>query len=435
MTDSEMNFSDNTVLSVKALNDFVKRIVDSNTYLSSVTIKGEISNFTDHYKSGHLYFSVKDDEAQIKCVMFSSFASKLILKPENGMQVNAHGRVSLFVRDGQFIFYVDKLEADGIGDLYLKFEQTRKKLLEEGLFDKVHKKPLPRYPRKIGIITSDTGAAIQDIRNIISRRFPIAEMILYPSLVQGKDAEADLCRGIDYFSRSLNVDVVIIGRGGGSIEDLWSFNSETLARRIYQCPIPVISAVGHETDFTICDFAADLRAPTPSAAAELAVPDMRDLKRQLGNVVTKMQAIIGNRITTYRLRTQRCAENRRLQSPQYLIDDKRMYLDHLSELMASAIERQVERRKNELDRHSTVMRSHTQLMFEQRKHSYIRLTAKLEALNPMAIISRGYSAVFDSDDKLIKSIDDISVGDGISVRLADGTLSACATDKRRNENE
>lgn len=435
MTDSEMNFSDNTVLSVRALNEFVKRIVDNNTYLSSVTIKGEISNFTDHYKSGHLYFSIKDEEAQIKCVMFSSFASKLIFKPENGMQVNAHGRVSLFVRDGQFIFYVDKLESDGIGDLYLKYEQTKKKLMQEGLFDPSHKRPIPRYPRKIGIITSDTGAAIQDIRNIISRRYPIAEMILYPSLVQGKDAEEDLCRGIDYFSSNGGVDTLIIGRGGGSIEDLWAFNSELLARKIYSCPIPVISAVGHETDFTICDFAADLRAPTPSAAAELAVPDMKDLKRQLGNVILKMQGIINNRISSYSYRIQRCAENRLLSSPLYLIEDKRMYVERLRELMLSSMQRYTDGHAADVDRYGSRILSLIQLIFEQRKNSYIRLTSKLEALNPMAVISRGYSAVFDGDGRLIKSTDDISVGDSISISLTDGKLNANVTDKRRNDNE
>ena len=430
----KMNFSDNTVLSVKALNDFVKRIVDNNDYLSSVSIRGEISNFTNHYKSGHYYFSVKDEEAQIRCVMFASYASKLSFQPKEGMKVTAHGSVSMFVRDGQFIFYADKLEADGIGALYLKYEETKKKLTDEGLFDKEHKKAIPRYPGAIGVITSDTGAAIQDIRNIIARRYPLAELVLYPSLVQGKGAEEDLCGGVAYFTQNRCVDVLIIGRGGGSIEDLWSFNSEKLARMIYDCPIPVISAVGHETDFTICDFVADLRAPTPSAAAELAVPDTGDLVRQLGNVITKMRNIINSRIATDRLVLERCAKNKFLQSPQYLIDDKRMYAEHLKQLLCMNMQRQIDQKLNLLKQVKSDLVSDTKLICEQRKAEYVRLTAKLEALNPMSVISRGYSAVFDDTERVVKSVIDTEVGDSVNIRVTDGMIKACVTDKRSIEN-
>lgn len=425
-----MNFSDNTVLSVKALNDFVKRIVESNTYLASVNIKGEISNFTNHYKSGHLYFSIKDEEAQVRCVMFSSYASKLTFEPKEGMKITAHGRVSLFVRDGQFIFYVDKLEAEGIGDLYLQYEQIKKKLKEEGLFDSIHKKTIPRYPKAIGVITSETGAAIQDIRNIISRRFPIAQMILYPSLVQGKDAENDLCNGIDYFSRNKNVDTVIIGRGGGSIEDLWSFNSEKLARKIYECPIPVISAVGHETDFTICDFVSDLRAPTPSAAAELAVPDIKDLKRQLGNVVKKMENTLSLLISSYRLKVEKCSKNRLLQSPLNLVDDKRMYAELIREKLCVNMQRIIDRKSRIVSDSSTAIINDVKLIYEKSKADYIRLTAKLEALNPMSVISRGYSAVFKDDGVLVKSIDDIDIGDRLNINVSNGIIIAEAVDKK-----
>ena len=430
MISLKMNFSDNTVLSVKALNDFVKRVVDTNSYLSSVNIRGEISNFTNHYKSGHLYFSVKDEEAQIRCVMFASYAGKLTFLPKDGMKVTAHGRVSMFVRDGQFIFYVDKLEADGIGELYLKFEETKKRLAEEGIFDISHKKPIPKYPDAIGIITSDTGATIQDIRNIISRRYPLAAMILYPSLVQGKGAEDDLCRGIDHFSRKMNVDTIIIGRGGGSIEDLWSFNSEKLARKIYACPIPVISAVGHETDFTICDFASDLRAPTPSAAAELAVPNCADLKRQLRNVVIKMQNTLDARITSNRLRLERCAKNRFLQSPEYLIDDKLMHIERLRELLCINMQRQTERCASCVQSIDARMQTDMRLLYEESKSEYIKLTAKLEALNPMSVISRGYSAVFDDNNNVVKSIEDIGEGDDLNIRVTDGNITAKVTDKR-----
>lgn len=430
-----MNFSDNTVLSVKALNDFVKRIVEGNSYLASVNIRGEISNFTNHYKSGHFYFSIKDEEAQVRCVMFSSYASKLTFVPKDGMKVTAHGRASMFVRDGQFIFYVDKLDADGIGDLYLKFEETKKKLADEGLFDPSKKKPIPRYPRSIGVITSDTGAAIQDIRNILSRRYPLAEMILYPSLVQGKDAVDDLCKGIEYFSKNINVDTVIIGRGGGSIEDLWSFNSEKLARRIFDCPIPVISAVGHETDFTICDFVSDLRAPTPSAAAELAVPDVKDLKRQLGNVVRKMESNLSLRISSYRLKVEKCSKNRVLQSPLNLVDDKRLCTERMLEKLCASMQRIIDNRTRKISNAEISLYSDIRYIYEKRRTDYVRLTAKLEALNPMSVISRGYSAVFDESGSLVKSAKDVATGDRLNLRVSDGIIVTEAVEIKENINE
>ncbi len=430
-----MNFSDNTVLSVKSLNDFVKRIVEGNTYLSSVNIRGEISNFTNHYKSGHFYFSIKDEEAQVRCVMFSSYTSKLAFQPKDGMKVTAHGRVSMFVRDGQFIFYVDKLDDDGVGDLYQKFEHTKKKLADEGLFDTLRKKSIPRYPKAIGVITSETGAAIQDIRNILSRRYPVAEMILYPSLVQGKDAEDDLCRGIEYFSNYRNVDTLIIGRGGGSIEDLWSFNSEKLARKIFNCPIPVISAVGHETDFTICDFVSDLRAPTPSAAAELAVPDIRDLKRQLANVVKKMENTLSLRISSYRLKVEKCSKNRVLQSPLNLVEDKRLYTEHMREKLCVNMQRIIDNRTKIVSNAEIALFGDIRYIYEKNKTNYIRLTAKLEALNPMSVISRGYSAVFDENGSVVKSIDNVTVGDKLNLNVSDGVIVAEAVEIKEKNNE
>ena len=430
-----MNFSDNTVLSVRSLNDFVKRIVEGNTYLASVNIRGEISNFTNHYKSGHFYFSIKDEEAQVRCVMFSSYTSKLTFVPKDGMKVTAHGRVSMFVRDGQFIFYVDKLNADGIGELYLKYEETKKKLTAEGLFDPSSKKLIPRYPQAIGVITSETGAAIQDIRNILSRRYPIAQMILYPSLVQGKGAEDDLCRGVEYFSKNTLVDTIIIGRGGGSIEDLWSFNSEKLARKIYECPVPVISAVGHETDFTICDFVSDLRAPTPSAAAELAVPDVRDLKRQLGNVVRKMENILSLRISSYRLTVEKCSKNRVLQSPLNLVDDKRLYTERLRERLCVNMQRIIDNRMKKISNAEIELYGDIRYIYEKRRTDYVRLTAKFEALNPMSVISRGYSAVFDEDGVLVKSIDNVKIGDRLNLNVSDGVIVAEAVEKKENYND
>ncbi len=435
MINLKMNFSDNTVLSVKALNDFVKRIVEGNSYLSSVNIRGEISNFTNHYKSGHFYFSVKDEEAQVRCVMFSSYASKLSFVPKDGMMVTVHGRVSMFVRDGQFIFYADKLIADGVGDLYLKFEETKKKLAAEGLFDPLKKKQIPRYPRAIGVITSETGAAIQDICNILSRRYPLAELILYPSLVQGNGAVDDLCKGIEYFYEERNVDTLIIGRGGGSIEDLWSFNSEKLARKIYDCPIPIISAVGHETDFTICDFVSDLRAPTPSAAAELAVPDITDLKRQLGNVVKKMEGNLSLRISSYRLKVEKCSKHRVLQSPLNLIDDKRLHTERMLEKLCSDMQRIIDKKSRTVASAEISLSGDIRYIFEKSKGDYIRLTAKLEALNPMSVISRGYSAVFDESGLLVKSVDKVAVGDKLNLEVSDGVIITEAVEIKEKNNE
>lgn len=261
---------------VSDLNNYIKNIFETNRTLSSVTVRGEISNFTNH-RSGHLYFSLKDEDGQIRAVMFRSKAQTLKFMPESGMKVLVHGSVTVYPRDGSYQLYVSSMQPDGIGALYLAYEQLKERLALEGLFDAEHKLALPAYPRRIGVITSPTGAAIRDIINVSGRRYPNADLYIYPALVQGAGAEDSLVSALDYLDKSRLCDVIIIGRGGGSIEDLWAFNSEALARRIYSATTPIISAVGHETDFTICDFVADMRAPTPSAAAEIAVPDKRDL--------------------------------------------------------------------------------------------------------------------------------------------------------------
>lgn len=267
-------------LTVTQLNEYIKRLIDTTPQLSDVYVKGEISNFKNHYSTGHFYFTLKDEGGQLRSVMFKSFASKLRFMPEDGMKVTAHGRISSYVRDGGYQLYCDMIEPEGVGSLYVAYEQLKKKLEYEGLFDASRKKPLPKIPSKVGIITSATGAAIRDMINVCGRRFPFATLVLYPALVQGPEAPAQLISGMNYFNAAKNVDVIIIGRGGGSIEDLWAFNDENLARTVAASAIPVISAVGHETDFTICDFVADRRAPTPSAAAELAVPDTAELKEK-----------------------------------------------------------------------------------------------------------------------------------------------------------
>lgn len=398
------------VLTVAQVNAYLKQLIDSDKLLASIYIKGEISNFTNHYKTGHFYFTLKDQEGVIAAVMFRSAAAKLKFLPENGMKVIVHGRVSAFVRSGQYQIYIDSMEPDGVGSLYIAFEQLKRRLEAEGLFSPQRKRPLPKIPTRIGIITSPTGAAIRDMINITGRRFPLAKLTLFPSLVQGPDAPAQLIAGVKYFNAAANVDVIIIGRGGGSIEDLWAFNDETLARTVAASAIPVISAVGHETDFTICDFAADVRAPTPSAAAELAVPDTAELKRKVNNIVAHMELSLSKSLSARRSELAVLAKSRALTSPQNFIDDKRMALLSLS---------------GELEK---VMK----LELTSRRARFASLTASLEALNPMSVISRGYSAVFDNTGRLVKSVKQLSLGDRFTFRTVDGSVVGEAVEINEN---
>lgn len=400
------------VITVAELNEYIKLQMESDGFLRNVSVKGEISNFTNH-RSGHLYFTLKDEGGCLASVMFKFSAMKLKFIPENGMKVVCTGRISVFVKSGQYQLYVDTMEPDGVGALYIAYEQLKRKLEAEGLFAMERKKPLPKIPQKIGVITSPTGAAVRDIINILGRRFPFAEIILYPALVQGDGAAHDLYLGIDYFDKTRSVDVVIIGRGGGSIEDLWAFNDETLARRIAAADVPIISAVGHETDFTICDFVADKRAPTPSAAAELAAPDSSELKHKFENVSRRLELIETQRIKMYRERLSSFEQSHVLTSPRAFIDDKRMALEMLEGRLADKMD----------------------IALDSKKHRLAALCAKLEALDPLSVISRGYSAVFDDSKKLIRSVEQTSVGDEISFMLSDGKIRAEVLNiERKNEN-
>lgn len=389
-------------LSVTQLNEYVKRLIETTPQLGDVYVKGEISNFKNHYATGHFYFTLKDETSQIRAVMFKSSASKMKFMPEDGMKVTAHGRISSFVRDGTYQLYADSMEPDGIGSLYIAFEQLKRKLEREGLFDQSRKKPLPKIPTRVGIITSATGAAIRDMINVCGRRFPYAKLVLFPSLVQGPDAPPQLIAGLNYFNMTRSVDVIIIGRGGGSIEDLWAFNDEGVARAVAASAIPVISAVGHETDFTICDFAADKRAPTPSAAAELAVPDTAELKHKINNIISRESAVLLQMLSAKRETLARYEKSRYLSSPGHMIDDRRMALVLSSErLMTSA--------------------AHVN---EIKKHALSALSGKLEALSPLAVLSRGYGVVSSEEGKVIKEIADVSVGDKITVKVRDGEIYA-----------
>lgn len=391
-----------SAVSVSELNTFIKMLLESAPTLNDVYVKGEISNFKNHISSGHFYFSLKDKDSQIKAVMFRSSASKMKFVPENGMMVVAHGRVASYVRDGQYQLYADSMEPDGVGALYVAFEQLKQRLAAQGVFAPEKKKPLPKIPKNIGVITSSTGAAVRDIINIATRRFPFAKIVVYPALVQGENAASSLISGIRYFNDTGSADVIIIGRGGGSIEDLWAFNDENLAKTVCASEIPVISAVGHETDFTICDFAADLRAPTPSAAAELAVPDTAELKHKIDNIISRESAVLLQMLSAKRETLARYEKSRYLSSPGHMIDDRRMALVLSSErLMTSA--------------------AHVN---EIKKHALSALSGKLEALSPLAVLSRGYGVVSSEEGKVIKEIADVSVGDKITVKVRDGEIYA-----------
>lgn len=400
------------VFTVTALNEYIKMKLETDEALMRVFIRGEISNFTNH-KSGHFYFTVKDETSRIAAVMFRSSASKLAFIPENGMKVIVGGRVSAYVRDGQYQIYVDTLEPDGVGALYIAYEQLKAKLGAEGLFDEAKKKPLPRYPMRIGVITSPTGAAIRDIINILGRRFPIAEVVLYPSLVQGESAAPQLIEGLRYFNEKKNVNVIIIGRGGGSLEDLWAFNSEALVREVAASELPVISAVGHEIDFTLCDFAADRRAPTPSAAAELAVPERYELKRKLGNVTARLELLEGKKLELLRSTLERMKKSRALTDPRNFIDDRRMALGVAEDKLYNRIT----------------------FLLERKKSALAGKTAKLDAMNPLSVLSRGYGAAFAPDGTVIRSAAQVEKGSDISLMLSDGTVRATVCDIVMNEKE
>lgn len=388
-------------LTVTQVNEYIKMLLDGNDLLSDVMVKGEISNFTNH-RTGHFYFSLKDEGGLIRAVMFRTAAQKLNFLPEDGMKVILRGRISSFVRDGQYQIYVNDIQPDGVGSLYIAFEQLKRRLEAEGLFDPSRKKPIPRLPRRVGIVTSPTGAAIRDMINIFGRRFPYTELVLYPALVQGAGAAADIAKGIRYFNEKDSVNVIVVGRGGGSMEDLWAFNDEKLARTVAASRIPVISAVGHETDFTICDFAADLRAPTPSSAAELAVPETEDIKRRLENINTRNRNNIQSKIAIHRSRIEQIRSVGIISSPERLLDARRMNVLYCSEKM--------QRFCGEI--------------YNEEKIRLAKTAAKLEALNPLGIISRGYSAVTDEVGTVVRSAESLKKGDQIRVCFADGEAQA-----------
>lgn len=395
---------------VAQVNEYVKCLIEEEMLLQDIYVCGEVSNFKKH-SSGHFYFTLKDSSSEIRAVMFRSYAQKVKFDIENGLKVIVRARVGVFESAGMYQLYVNTMQPEGMGALHLAFEQLKSKLLKEGLFDEAHKRPIPKFPKRIGIITSPTGAAVRDIINIATRRYNLASLILFPSLVQGEEAAGQLISGIDYFNITESVDVIIIGRGGGSIEDLWAFNDEYLARAIYNSKIPVISAVGHEIDFTICDFVADLRAPTPSAAAEFATPNLADIVAKIDGFKSRSILAISSLIEEYKTRLEYISSSKVFKSPISMLEIPKLRLSGAKKELISTFTRAVMTKRND---------------FSQK-------VAKINALNPLSILSRGFATVTSDEGKTIKSINDIEKNSKISIRFLDGSAQATIDSKERIE--
>lgn len=403
-----MNFSP---LSVTQINNYIKVLFSSDDLLKKIYVKGEISNFKHHY-SGHMYFTLKDDNSKIKCVMFKSAGYHLKFTPEDGMNVIVKGEVSIYERDGQYQLYVESISPDGIGALYIAFEQLKKKLQENGYFDDYRKKRIPKFPSKIGVVTSSTGAAIKDILNIIKRRYPLASILIVPVLVQGEGAAIEISNAIKLLNKNKNVDVIITGRGGGSIEELWAFNEECVADAIYESQIPVISAVGHETDFTIADYVADLRAPTPSAAAELCVPDKIELIYKLNMYNRALNNYILNTVNYKKNVIKKSQTILNTLNPIVSINHKKQYLDSLYINIVAFMKHKIEISKGKIT----------------------KTAAELNALSPLSVIYRGYALVMDEGkNSIISDIENVKKNDNIKILIKNGTLDCFVNEKEEGE--
>ena len=392
------------ILTVTQLNTYAKSIIEQDVTLSNVFVMGEISNFVDHYRSGHLYMSIKDNQSVISAVMFAGNASKLKFKPENGMSVIIRGRVSIYERDGRYQLYIDDMQPDGVGALAVAFEQMKEKLSKAGLFDNEHKMRIPEIPQKIGIVSSPTGAAVQDVLNVLNRRFPVAEIVFAGVQVQGDSAAPTIIEAIKKLNNT-DVDVIIIARGGGSAEDLWPFNDEKLAYAIYDSQIPIISGVGHETDFTICDFVADLRAPTPSAAAELCVPDIREQKYYIAALKNALDNAIESDIKDKQYNLEQLIKSSVLKNPEKIIENCELYLDTLT----------------------SKINNNFKDIFTKYSSDFTILCSKLDSLSPLKVLARGFS-IAKKDENIIVNSKDLSVGDSISIQFADGNAKAKITE-------
>ena len=415
-------------VSISDLTRYIKAKFDMDHHLNKVYIKGEISNFK-HHTRGHLYFTLKDENSRIAALMFATSAARLNFNPEDGQKVLVCGRISVYEATGNYQIYVESMEQDGIGNLYLEFEKLKKKLKEKGMFDEAHKKPIPKYPKRIGIITAPTGAAIRDILSTIKRRYPICETILFPALVQGENAKESIVKQINT-AQDYDLDVIICGRGGGSIEDLWAFNEEIVAEAIYNCKIPIISAVGHEIDFTIADYVADLRAPTPTGAAEMAVPNYLDIINLINQYKIRLNEGVNNTIKKNQVRLDNITSSFVLKNPMSLYEIKEQKLDNLIDSLNKLI-------KNKLDNSKTrylnitssnILKEPTNL-FIKKQHQFEILLNKVQILNPMSLLDKGYSVV-KKDNKTIKDIKDINIDDEINITLSKGIINAKVIERK-----
>ena len=437
-------------ISIGELNTYIKSMFDENIFLRKVFLRGEISNFKNHTR-GHLYFTLKDDTSRISAVMFYSSAITLNFKPEDGMNVLVEGRISCYPTAGTYQIYVDKMEVDGLGALYVEFEKLKEKLSKEGLFLDSHKKAIPKIPKRAGIITAPTGAAIKDIISTIKRRFPICETILFPALVQGKDAAFDIVRQIkEADSGKYDLDVLIVGRGGGSIEDLWAFNEEIVARAIYEANVPIISAVGHEVDFTIADFVADLRAPTPTGAAEMAVPTVSEIDNVIHSLEIRMNEFMSNFLHKSKLRLDNVKNSYILKNPLSLYEIKEQKLDNMIEVLNNYIHKRLDNYHLELNHIQSsfvlkdpmrlfkvqqekllfsekVLYNHIKNIILKSDHNYKMLVNTLKLVNPLGILEKGYSLV-TKEEKVVKSSKDLKLHDFLDVRLHDGSIKAQVTE-------
>lgn len=398
------------ILEVSQINEYIKQLLDGEPMLQELCVRGEISNYKV-YPSGHHYFTLKDAAGALRCVMFRGSAVRLRFRPENGMRVLATGRITVFPRDGAYQLYCTGLSPDGVGDLHVAFEQLKEKLRMEGLFDPAHKKPLPRYPHTVAIITSSAGAAVHDMLRILSARYPLCKVVLLPVRVQGVEAPPEICGAIRYVNRHRLADLIITGRGGGSIEDLWAFNDERVAREIYNSEIPVISAVGHEPDVTISDFVADLRAATPSNAAELAVPDQSELRVTLRAMESAMAQSVQRRVKLSRQRLDSAARARVLQSPTAYVQDRRMVLDYLTKRLTAGAQR----------------------VCAKDRQRFAAMAASLDAMSPLKVLGRGYSFTVKEDDTVVRSVRELAPGMRITLRLSDGSARAAIESVREEQ--
>ncbi len=394
------------IATVTQINNYIKAVIEKVPVLQNIWIKGEISNLKIH-SSGHIYLTLKDEGSVLKAVMFRGAAGTLRFKPTDGTKVLARGKIGVYESGGQYQMYIEEMEAEGMGDLYAKFEALKKKLSDEGLFDEKRKKPIPKFPETIGIVTSPTGAAIRDMINVLRRRCPMVKVVIYPCLVQGNEAAQSICEGIEYFNTKKKVDVIITGRGGGSIEDLWAFNEEVTARAVAESEVPVISAVGHEVDFTICDFVSDLRAPTPSAAAELAVPDVVELKRTIETSRTRMSVLLKNRVDTQARQLELLTKRTAISQFDKFLLDKEQNIDALFDRCVMSF-----KNKKEVS-----------------EKLFGALCGKLSALSPLAVFERGYTST-TKNGKTVKRISEINKGDNITLRLKDGEADCLVTERR-----